>query len=360
MGLRFEGETIEDETLEEIKPVKRRRRLKKPALVGIILAGVLAVGCVAWVVIQRYFPNLTIGGSREEQFIADTTGAYSDWTVIERISSNMGGGFAVQLPAGVNVEDIAIENHYRDRALLIRLSGIKASDFAGTCVTGDVSDITVVAWKAKDSEILISFQMSAIWEYEVTQEGANLLIKNTAVQELYDTVVVIDPIYVQGMTEDVTALVAESVAQYANEQGIKVYITRGSGTERTEAERLALVLDTEADYVIELNISSDTNADKYGLSAVYNDRYFSLNCDNVTVADTVLKAVATTVKNRANSIEPADEGSLLMMLKQPSAGISIGYSSNTEEYALLMNANYRDALAIGIYNGIAELVSAEQ
>ena len=51
----------EDETLEEIKPVKRRRRLKKPALVGIILAGVLAVGCVAWVVIQRYFPSLTIG-----------------------------------------------------------------------------------------------------------------------------------------------------------------------------------------------------------------------------------------------------------------------------------------------------------
>lgn len=364
MGLRFEGETIEEETVDEVKHThKHHRKLKTPVLVAIIFAAVLVVGGCAWMVIQRYFPDFSIaniGGNKEEQFVADETGAYADWTIMERVSSAAGGGFNLELPGGVTVKDIAIENHYRDRALLIRLSGVKASDFAGTYVAGDVSDITVVAWKAREDEILVSFQMSAVWEYEVTQDGTRLLIKNSGIRDMYETIVVIDPVYSADTTEDITAIVAEKVADQAADKGIKVYVTRGSGTERSEAERLALVLDTEADYVIELRVSSDADSSKYGLSAVYNDRYFNPECDNVTIADAVLKSVATAVKNRANSIDKASEDSLLMLLKQPSAGISVGYVSNSDEYALLMNDTYRAAIATGILNGIIDITSKEQ
>ncbi|MCQ2494239.1 MAG: N-acetylmuramoyl-L-alanine amidase [Lachnospiraceae bacterium] len=357
MGLTFEGETIEDEIIEEVRSPKRRRRLKKPVLVAIILISVSVVLGAAWTVVKKFFPNLIPQMTRsvDEGFVADETGAYSDWTVMERVSADMEQGFAMQLPQGVNAKAISIENHYRDRALLIRLSGIKASDFVSTYVSGNVSEISVVAWKAKDNEILVSFQMSEIWEYEVTQEGSKLVVKNTAVRELYDTVVVLDPIYSSSISDDVTAEVAEACALLAAENGVKVYITRGIGSERSEAERLALILDTDADYVIEISVSADSDSSKYGLSAYYNDRYYNPACDNVSVADTVLKNLATTVKNRANAIEPAAEDSLLMLVKQPAAGVNIGFSSNSDEWALLQKDSYRKALAIGILNGINEM-----
>lgn len=359
-------EKSEDEPDEKSSPVsmpekKKHRKLKTPVIVGIILAAVLALGCAAWFIIRNFFPNFSlVRGERNMTFVADDTGVHSDWTVMERVSADTDEGFSIRLPEGVAVSDIAIENHYRDRALLIRLSGVKASEFVGTYVTGNVSDITVVAWKAKDSEILVSFEMSQVWEYEVTQNGSELKIKNTAVSELYETVVVIDPVYSSVASEDITALVAESVAQKAAEQGIKVYITRGAGSERSEAERLALILDTEADYVIGLDVDSDSDTSKYGLSAVYNDRFYNPDFENAVYADILLKSVAEVAKNRANAIEAASEDSLLMLVKQPAAGIKIGYISNSEEYSLLLDESYRDTLATGILNGIVDVVSSEQ
>lgn len=359
-------EKSEDEPDEKSSPVsmpekKKHRKLKTPVIVGIILAAVLALGCAAWFIIRNFFPDFSFGLSgKNVTFVADDTGVHSDWTVMERVSADTDEGFSIRLPEGVTVSDIAIENHYRDRALLIRLSGVKASEFVGTYVTGNVSDITVVAWKAKDSEILVSFEMSQVWEYEVTQTGSELRIKNTAVSELYETVVVIDPVYSSVASEDITALVAESVAQKAAEQGIKVYITRGAGSERSEAERLALILDTEADYVIGLDVDSDSDTSKYGLSAVYNDRFYNPGFENAVYADILLKSVAEVAKNRANAIEAASEDSLLMLVKQPAAGIKIGYISNSEEYSLLLDESYRDTLATGILNGIVDVVSSEQ
>ena len=359
-------EKSEDEPDEKSSPVsmpekKKHRKLKTPVIVGIILAAVLALGCAAWFIIRNFFPNFSlVRGERNMTFVADDTGVHSDWTVMERVSADTDEGFSIRLPEAVAVSDIAIENHYRDRALLIRLSGVKASEFVGTYVTGNVSDITVVAWKAKDSEILVSFEMSQVWEYEVTQTGSELRIKNTAVSELYETVVVIDPVYSSVASEDITALVAESVAQKAAEQGIKVYITRGAGSERSEAERLALILDTEADYVIGLDVDSNSDTSKYGLSAVYNDRFYNPDFENAVYADILLKSVAEVAKNRANAIEAASEDSLLMLVKQPAAGIKIGYISNSEEYSLLLDESYRDTLATGILNGIVDVVSSEQ
>lgn len=366
MGLMFEGETIEEEySRHHSTGHHRKKKSIKPYMIIIIVLSALLILALVWgLVIQKKYPNLKIsnlfGSTTNTTFVVDETGAFSEWTVMERVSNPEISGFALQLPGDVQIGGIAIENHYRDRALLIRLQGIKAADFAGTTVNGNVADISVVAWKAKDNEILVSFQMSEVWEYEVVQEDGKLLINNLKAVDMYDTIVVIDPIYADSMSCDVTALIAEDVAQKAAAKGIKVYITRGNAGERTEAERLALMIEAEPDFVIELTVDSDTDTAKYGMSAVYNDDYYNPECTNAHVADVVLARMAETARNRANSIGNIEGDSLLTLVKLPAAGLCVGYSSNSDERALLESEGYRAVVADGIIEGLMELVQSEE
>jgi len=361
MGLVFEGEE-EEEHLHRENKTQKNKKPKAYMIIIIVLAAVLVLVLVWGLVVQKYFPSLRLFGeasadTNTQQVINDEE---SDWAVVERVNVAGEEGFRLMLPAGVGLSDITIENHYRDRALLIRLKNVPASYMKNACVKGNISDISVAAWRVKDGEVLLSLQMSEVWEYEVSQENGELLVKNVKASDTYETVVVIDPVVWDSLTDDVTAMIGEAVSSKAAEEGIKVYLTRGNGGARSEAERLALIVDAEPDYVVEITVASDADSSKYGMSAAYNTGFYNPECENVTVADALLRNSALAASNKAIAINPASEESILRFVQVPAAGISVGYMSNAEERELLLNEYYRERIADGILQGIRELIQVNQ
>ena len=332
---------------------------KKPHPAAIVVPAILLALIVSAYFINKHYPLKGIFGGADansQQVEQADNGQYADWTVMERIKIDGADYFSLELPSNVGLNDISIENHYRDRALLIRIKKASAEYFVNAALKGNISDIAVAAWKVKDGEVLLSLQMSGIWEYEVSQENGTLVVNKCKAGEKYAAVVVLDPVVSEGVSEDITALLSEAVVQKAAEEGIKVYVTRGNGGDRSEAERLALIVDSEPDYVLEITAASDSDSSKYGMSAVYNEKYFDPECDNVHVADILLRSIANAASNRADSIEDASEDSLLRLVRMPAAGINIGYISNTKECELLGNEGYRNRIADGIVSGIKELL----
>lgn len=285
-----------------------------------------------------------------------TQAVTSDWNVMTMKETDGAEDIFISLPIAVRNDSISIENHYRDRALLIRIKGVKGTDFLGAFVDGNIGDIVVAAWREKDGEILISLQMNDVWEYEVSQDNGKLCISHYSAAEKYDVIVVVDPIdtRVNESDADITALLAEKLAQLAAAEGIKVYSTRGNAGNRTEAERLALMVDVRPAFVIELNADRNTDSEVYGMGARYDSSFYLPGRDNVSLAECILRNAATEACDRALYLDELEGDELIKMTNMSTASLSIGHLSNAKELELLISEDYRAKLATGIISGIKE------
>lgn len=307
--------------------------------------------------------NVLTDENTETQIAFDSAEEYTQttgWQVLEiqeMPEKNIEGMVVIALPEGTANSDISFTDHYRDRAFTVSVAETSKADVQNISVYAENSGsnpvVNSAAARYSGNELQISVTMNGIFEYSTEPENGQLIVKYFSPAVVYDHVVVIDP--VENYNDDIAALVAEEVEEIAAQQGIKVYITRETDGSRSEAERLALMIDADPDLVLQLGVSSSADSSKYGLSAYYNGKFYMPDMNNVSLADVLLKDTTIAVNNRALSITEIDDDNILMLVDTPSAGLNIGYISNEEEKSLLDDADYRTEIAEGIVAALQEI-----
>lgn len=297
----------------------------------------------------------------------DQSGHVDQHALIEltiRRSYGMPDAFCVPLPSGIGPENIFTENRYMDRELWIYVQGGEADFYGENALYGDVSSVLGGYCQGREDGILLKLEMEDVMEYQSTLEGNVLTIACGEPHELYDLLVVLDPvgggsdlgISGYGISEKELSLeVARQVQRSFSMSNVRLYLTRIEDIEISDQARVEFAEAIDADLYIRIGAQADTeDLDAYGVQGYYNEEYFIPDFGNVDLADIVTRQVTIACSNRALGIAPAPEDSILRNIRIPAVELSLGYLSNSQEELLLEQEAYRQKLAEGILNAISE------
>lgn len=272
--------------------------------------------------------------------------------------------FCVPLPTEIRPENIFTENRYMDRELWIYVQGGETGFYGENALYGDVSPILGGYCQGREDGILLELEMEGVMEYRSTLEGNVLTIACGEPHELYDFLVVLDPvgggsdsgISGYGISEKELALeVARQVQRSFSMSNVRVYLTRTEDVEVSEQARVEFAEAIDADLYIRIGAQADKEDwGAYGVQSYYNEEYFIPGFGNVDLADIVTRQVAIASSNRAVGVSLAPEDSILRSIKIPAVELSLGYLSNSREELLLEQESYRQKLAEGILSAVSE------
>ena len=268
----------------------------------------------------------------------------------------------IPLESGVKAEGVTIENHYMEQQVWVYIKDTTSDFYAKEAVSGNLEGITEGIYEHAGGTTLIKFTLADVYECKSILEEGYLYIDFVLPGDVYDKIVVIDAGsggaesgIVSGtlVEKDINLDIIKRLKLLMDNSGIKVYYTRTNDVEIPLEERIALANNTDADMFISVQLNTSENVVLYGAQAYYNDRYFIPGFGSIELADTVERAVVTELSTKGNGLFAAEEEDILLQNAEiPATVIKVGYASNEQEAALLQKEEYRDQIALGLYNAI--------
>lgn len=271
----------------------------------------------------------------------------------------------IPLQKDIKAENVVMENRYMDKELWIYIKCDDQNFYDKNAIYGNTEYIDYGYFENKPDGVMLKMKMSQVLEYRSTMENNTLLVEFFEPRELYEQIVVIDPVgggtetglQGNGYTEkDLALQVAKALQKMVIAPRIKLYYTRTEDVSVSEEQRMALADMVDADMFLSIGVSADTEVlDNYGISCLYNDTYFIPQFGNVEFADIVTRKVTLSSSNRAVGLAAAPGDSILRRLQIPAAELCVGYVSNEKESGLLGQESYREKLAAGIADALTEV-----
>ncbi len=278
------------------------------------------------------------------------------------------GYLRVPLPQGCKADDIMIENHYMNRELWLFIPTTEENFYADNPISGNRQKIRQGKLELSEEGCRLIFQLTGLYECRTILENNHLYIDFLPPKEVYDKIVVIDPacggtdvgaVGEELQEKDITFEIARNIKEKLDDSDIKVYYTRMSDTNPSEAERIALANDAKADMYIRIEVSAEEDSAVYGTETVYNGDYFIPGFGSVELADCLEREVVTSIKGKAIGLKEADkEDYAISHATVPAAAVCVGYITNRQEAILLGRKEYREKIATGICNAIAQVYTS--
>ncbi|MGN1146843.1 MAG: N-acetylmuramoyl-L-alanine amidase [Lachnospiraceae bacterium] len=270
----------------------------------------------------------------------------------------------IPLEMGIKAENVTMENHYMEKEMWIYIAGATPDYYEKEAVSGNISRIEAGCYEYSGDKVLIKFSLNGVYECKSVLEESKLYIEFVPPWEVYEKIVVIDAagggedagIQSNGLVEkDVTLDIVKRLKLLLEKTDVKVYYTRTEDVDISAESRVALANAVRADLFISIGLNESGNVADYGTEAIYNEAYFIPKFGNVELADLVERQVVTGVSGRGNGLYAAEDSDILLQeAKVPSTIIKVGYASNSREAELLKSGDYRDKIAMGLYDAIVE------
>lgn len=314
---------------------------------AIIIPVVLYTGFHKTIVIEEYRQDATtiVENSKDDRMYR--------LTLHEDLSKP--GCIVIPLEKGTQAQQVVLENHYTDRELCILLQNVNPDFYKENGLSGDVGVIKEGVLDIQESGVLLRLETDHIYEYVNVMEGDKLVVTYRKPKDLYQQILVIEPLGDTREKKEITTRLATLLQKEVKQDTIRIYSTENEGSDAHCMDALDLIDEVEADTYLGLTLAESEDSGEYGICSYYNDLYYMPEFENVTLADLVTRQVTLVAKNRAIGLFPATEDSILYQLEIPAVQISLGYVSNEKERYLLGQEIYRQKIAKGLAEGIAEV-----
>lgn len=356
-----------------MKNMKKRDAQKDNMLITLIMWVFLAcigMGAMLYVASQKtiVIADTVPGGKDYAEMNSGDYGLGTTELLFESVAGEA-GRLHIPLQKGMKAEKIVMENHYLEREFWIYLQGAEKEFYEENAILGDVAPVIGGYCEMQQGSLVLKLRMEKVFEYQSTMENNALVIACYEPHELYEQIVVVDPMgggsesgaKVGLHTEKEIAMqVAKQLQKQPTSESIKIYYTRLEDETVSREERLALIEAVKADLFISICSCVDTeHPEYYGVHGYYNDEYYIPEYGNIQWADILTRNVTIAASNRAIGLTPAKEGSILYDVEIPAAEICVGYMSNKDELALLGREAYQEKLAKGLKNAIEEFFTLQ-
>jgi N-acetylmuramoyl-L-alanine amidase len=272
------------------------------------------------------------------------------------------GELQIPLEKGIKAENVIIENRYTEKKLCIYIKGAEDDFYGANAVSADTGSVLGGEYETSRDGVTLTFDMDGVYEYHTTMNDNRMYVTFVRPDEAYGLVVVIDPVgggddtgeLLRGYAEKTLAMqIAAKVPDNVANKDICIYFTRTDDVYVSAEDRTAFAKDCRADIYIRIGVSSDADESVYGITGLYNGKYYIPEFGNAGLADIITRNVTIAASDRAISLSETDD-EVLAGLAIPAMQVNVGYFTNSRESALLTKDVYKDKLAQGIAAGIEE------
>lgn len=290
--------------------------------------------------------------------------------VDRNVDESQKGKLIIPLAKSVSSDDIVLEDDYVDHELRIYIDSREEGFYLDNAVITDLNIFdSAVCYKENDSgSVCLDFKLNDFYvnESSLTETGT-MIVEFAKPSQKYDKIVVVNPVG-GGETgdnasselakEDVAldvALALKAISEKDSDNDVKFFFTRTTDREVDDRKRVDVIKASEADLVLEIGASSSDNTDDSGLTAYYNDVFFTRNITNAEFADKLERSCAKKTGGKANGVIKTDENDLFLMESTVTgAGIDVGYITSEKDKNKLAGAGYKKKAAEGIYEAVLD------
>ncbi len=234
-----------------------------------------------------------------------------------------------------------------------------------------------VGWFSRSpniTRVVLDLKQPARYEKSQSSDGSRLQVILTprTSRSLSGATIVLDPGHggsdpgatgPSGLLEkDINLDIARKTAEHLKKQGAKVLLTRNGDTHIDLTDRPNLAARNGAAVFVSIHANASPRNDMNGTSTYYlrdadqgNDQ---VKFEGMYLAKYLQKSLVNVLKRPDRGVLQANY-TVLSRSKVPSALVEVAYISNPEEEKLLRDAAFRDRVAQGIAQGIADYFAAK-
>ncbi|MCC3358930.1 N-acetylmuramoyl-L-alanine amidase CwlD [Bacillus sp. REN16] len=169
--------------------------------------------------------------------------------------------------------------------------------------------------------------------------------------------------------KDIALEISKKLRDYLQQQGALVEMlreedkdlaqdgTKGLSRRKTEdlKKRVQIINESKADLFISIHLNAIPSPRWRGAQTFY----YSTFKENEEVAKFIQDELRNNLGNTTRKAKAINNVYLVKSAKKPGALVEVGFLSNPEEKALLMQAKYQEKIAASIYTGINRYFSNE-
>ncbi len=292
----------------------------------------------------------------------DNTSSVTNLLIDRNVDAAHSGKLTIPLSRGVGSDDIALEDDYMNHELRININGREEGFYLDTAVVTDLDIIKTATceMEADSGNVCLVFGLDGLYANSSTMTDAGTIeVSFCKPQDMYDRIVVVDPVYSDvNQEKDIALDVAKALkaaAEKDEEHSVKLYFTRISDSVVDDDSKRRLLEETSADLVIGLGVNSFDDENKNGIETLYNDTYFLRGFNNADFATTLEKHCVEASGANALGVH-ADENKdmILSCATVPSAKIMVATISGNTDSEKTQDGAYKAKIAQGIYDGLLE------
>lgn len=279
---------------------------------------------------------------------------------------NVGAQLKIELPSGIELEDLRISNDYLTQTIYINIPVDSEDYFADYSVRGSCDHIAGISYYREGTKGVISFTMDRVFELSQEYEEGYLYLDFVDPHEIFDKVIVVDAGHggravgatKLGISEkDINlAIVLELKKLLDEDENIGVYYTRINDTNPTLDQRVALANRVEADLFISVHNNASSRGiltNEQGTQVLYSQSD-TAQLSSKRLAQICLENVVDTTGSNNMGLLKGDQIRIVRNSEVPVALIEAGFMSNREELELLNTQEYQQLVAEGIYLAIQQ------
>ncbi len=276
----------------------------------------------------------------------------------------------IPLMEGIKSEQVQIENYYMDKEMRIYIEGMDDTFYESEAISGNISNILKGTYEPAKDKVLLTFQLSEVFEYKSVLEDNFLYIELVVPKEMYNKIVVIDAghggedtgiVTDDIMEKDLTLSIVKKLKEKLDETDIKVYYTRMDDDDVRDIDRVSIANQVKADMLISIHATEKDDSKIYGTQTLYNESFFIPGFGSLELADVLEREVVTAISGKGLGLVAAQADDVVVWdATVPAAMIEVGCMSNAQEMMLLRKDSYIERLASGIYETIIKVYSDKE
>ena len=286
-------------------------------------------------------------------------------------TTKMLGQLRLELPGDIHEDDIAIENHYIDQTVQIKIPGIGESYFFDYPMIGSSDHIDDIIYEVENDEGVIDIMLDQVYELDLTVQESYIYIDFIDPHERYDKIVVIDAGHggsdpgamKQKISEkDIDlAIVRKMMALFeASDANIGVYYTRTDDSNPSLEQRVQLANLLQADLFLSVynnSTASGRMSGIHGTEVMY--RVSDESGKSKAFAQNCLDALLWNLGSQSKGVVAGDEIYIVRTAQMPVALAEIGFMTNQEELDLLNSEEYQQRAAQALYDAMIKTLEDE-
>lgn len=172
------------------------------------------------------------------------------------------------------------------------------------------------------------------------------------------------------MEKDIALNVTLKLRDYLQEQGALVILTRENDSDVANKDtkgirnrkqedlrnRVEIINNSEADLFLTIHLNAFPSSSSKGAQTFYTTRFE----ENEQVAKFIQAEIIRNLENTSREPRIISRVYLMDQAKKPGALVEIGFLSNPEERARLVNDSYQEKIAASIYKGVLRYLTEEK